>query len=52
MRLRKIKGADETVAVSPYVIHGNSDGMIDVKALFETERSLHLEIKRPKKNDR
>ena len=44
MRLRKIKGADETVAVSPYVIHGNSNGMIDVKALFETEHSLHLEI--------
>ena len=44
MRLRKIKGADETVAASPYVIHPASEGPLPWKKLFANERPLHIEI--------
>lgn len=44
MRLRKIKGADEAVAVSPYVIHKRPDGDSPIKMIFGNEHPLHIEI--------
>lgn len=44
MRLRKIKGADETVAASPYVIQRGALQHIDWKKLFGNDHPLHIEI--------
>lgn len=44
VRLRKIKGADEAVAASSYVIHGSLDSPCNWHMLFGNERPLHIEI--------
>lgn len=44
MRLRKIKGADEAVAASPYVIQHNEQAPLPWKFLFKNEHPLHIEI--------
>ena len=44
MRLRKIKGADEAVAASPYVIQHSEQAPLPWKSLFKNEHPLHIEI--------
>lgn len=44
MRLRKIKGADEAVATSPYVIQESPDLRGCWHTLFQNDHSLHIEI--------
>lgn len=44
MRLRKIKGADEAVAASPYVVHEDSVSPNYWSTLFENSHPLHIEI--------
>lgn len=44
MRLRKIKGADEAVAASPYVIQENPDLRGHWHSIFQNEHPLHIEI--------
>lgn len=44
MRLRKIKGADEAVATSPYVIQEALNSGSSLKKFFENEQPLHIEI--------
>ena len=44
MRLRRIKGADETVANSPYVVHELEKQAGSWKALFGNANPLHIEI--------
>lgn len=44
MRLRKIKGADEAVAASPYVIRHDTEAPFRLSTLFGNEHPLHIEI--------
>ena len=44
MRLRKIKGADEAVAASPYVIHESPDSSGCWKEFFGNGHPIHIEI--------
>ena len=44
MRLRKIKGADEAVATSPYVIHEDLEAPNDWHKIFNNDHPLHVEI--------
>ena len=44
MRLRKIKGADEAVAASPYEIQHSEQAPLPWKSLFKNEHPLHIEI--------
>jgi len=44
VRLRRIKGADETVASSPYVVHDLEKQPGNWKALFGNHHPLHIEI--------
>lgn len=44
MRLRKIKGADEAVSASPYVIQKKPDAGSSMKMFFENDHPLHIEI--------
>lgn len=44
MRLRKIKGADEAVAASPYVIHEDLEAPNDWHKIFNNDHPLHVEI--------
>lgn len=44
MRLRNIKGADEAVAASPFVIHEESQKPGGWKELFGNDHPIHMEI--------
>lgn len=44
MRLRRIKGADEAVAASPYVVHETEQLTGRWKELFGNSNPLHIEI--------
>ena len=44
MRLRRIKGADEAVAASPYVVHETEQQVGRWKELFGNSNPLHIEI--------
>lgn len=44
MRLRKIKGADEAIASSPYVVHEHAVPSDYWKTLFDNRHPLHIEI--------
>lgn len=44
VRLRKVKGADEAVAASPYVIQKSLNCDSSLKKLFGNEHPLHIEI--------
>lgn len=44
MRLRNIKGADEAVAASPFVIHEEETRSGTWRKIFDNERPIHIEI--------